>query len=48
MSELIKFLDWMDATRGMRTAEKSEMIDGYRKEWNRYVDDWINDGESMR
>lgn len=46
--EIISYLDWMDRTRNIRTQGKPEQMDGYRREWNRYMDEWIDDNADRR
>ena len=50
MAEVIKFLDWMDSTRNMRTQGRTDawMMNGYRKEWNRYIDEYYDDNADRR
>ena len=45
MSEIDKYLDWMDHTRGIRNQNRPEIwqMDGYRREWNQYMNEWVED-----
>ena len=48
--EIISYLDWMDRTRNIRTQGRPEIwqMDGYRREWNRYMDEWVDDNADRR
>lgn len=43
--DVMRFLDKMDATRGLRIKDRPQIwqMDGYRQEWNAYIDEWIDD-----
>ena len=50
MAEIMRFLDEMDATREIRLQGRPDVwqMNGYRREWNAYMDEWVDDNSDWQ